>query len=184
MPVNFDQLETAYRDYVPELPFCTEDDVQLREIIEQHAQTARPNTEFKHLEQQARLVGNMRRCGLLDLDQHSTCFIEFGAGKAKLLHALRLAIGWDVPAAYLAVERQSGMKSKADKFHRARPSEGVKFDRVTIDIEHLDLAKAPLIDGTSHRIVAGSKHLCGCATGERGMWALSFFLPFSDLSLR
>ncbi|EGD76174.1 hypothetical protein PTSG_00880, partial [Salpingoeca rosetta] len=185
------KLEEAFTAHVPELEMHAEDDPELRRIVNEHAlqQHADDTAAFKHLEQHARIVGNMRRHGLVPSSSSSApspsgssggdkvngdgstndgdgeptvCFVEFGAGKAKLLHALRLALGWNTPAAYLAVERQSGMKSKADKFLRAKPSPAVKFERITMDINDLDMSKAPLVDGRD--VVAASKHLCGCAT--------------------
>ena len=41
-----------------------------------------------HLEQQASLIGNMREAGLL---APRRCFIEFGAGRGKLLHFVCVA---------------------------------------------------------------------------------------------
>jgi hypothetical protein len=58
----------------------------------------------------------MEHEGLL---QPETCFVEFGAGRGKLLHFVKQALGEHVPADYLAIDRES-TRLKFDRFHTVR----------------------------------------------------------------
>jgi hypothetical protein len=69
-----------------------------------------------HLEQQASLIGNMESCGLL---RERQCYIEFGAGRGKLLHFVYRAVGPDTEADFLAVDRMR-TRCKFDRFHRVK----------------------------------------------------------------
>ena len=113
--------------------------------------------QHKHLEQQASLIGTMEAHGLLRPD---SVFVEFGAGRAKLLHFVRRSVGEQQPAGYLAVDRDK-TRYNFDRFH---PPDGpARCARATIDIADLDLPAAPLVrDGG--QLVAFGKHLCGGAT--------------------
>jgi|AntRauTorckE5430_2_1112549.scaffolds.fasta_scaffold128876_1 tRNA:m4X modification enzyme len=54
--------------------------------------------------------------------QPETCFVEFGAGRGKLLHFVKQALGEHVPADYLAIDRES-TRLKFDRFHTVRALE-------------------------------------------------------------
>ncbi|KAJ7390527.1 hypothetical protein OS493_024562 [Desmophyllum pertusum] len=115
---------------------------------------------LKHLKQQASLIGHMDRLHLLE---PSTIFMEFGAGRGKLSHWLQMALGncaKDVD--YLLIDRANN-RYKYDRYHRGE-DQGPCFQRLNLDIEHLDLSKVPCIQNCKRKIVAVSKHLCGAAT--------------------
>lgn len=115
---------------------------------------------LKHLKQQASLIGHMDKLNLL---KPSTIFMEFGAGRGKLSHWLQLALGNSAKdVEYLLIDRASN-RYKYDRYHRGG-DQGPSFQRLNLDIEHLDLSKVPCIKNSKHQIVAISKHLCGAAT--------------------
>ncbi|XP_078377457.1 tRNA:m(4)X modification enzyme TRM13 homolog isoform X2 [Oculina patagonica] len=115
---------------------------------------------LKHLKQQASLIGHMDKLHLLEL---STIFMEFGAGRGKLSHWLQMALGNCVKDVnYLLIDRANN-RYKYDRYHRGE-DQGPSFQRLNIDIEHLDLSKVPCIQNSKQKIVAISKHLCGAAT--------------------
>ncbi len=87
--------------------------------------------------------------------------MEFGAGKGKFLHFISKAIGPDVRAKFIAIDREN-CRFKFDRFHDG--SDGHSFERVRMDIEHLVLNQVTAI-APSDRIVVCGKHLCGAATG-------------------
>ncbi|EKX43587.1 hypothetical protein GUITHDRAFT_110392 [Guillardia theta CCMP2712] len=111
-------------------------------------------------EQDSSLISNMEDKGLLNHVTDST-FIEFGAGKAMLSLSL---VQCDEAVNLLLVEKDSGhMKGKADRILRLR-SRGA-FQRLTVDIRHLDLRAVPCGEIPLMSSVVGiSKHLCGVAT--------------------
>ncbi|EDO46123.1 predicted protein [Nematostella vectensis] len=115
----------------------------------------------KHLKQQASLVGNMERLGLLQPD---TVYLEFGAGKGKLSHWVQQAHPEGGNVEYVLIDRASN-RYKFDSCHK-RGDNGPDFKRVLLDIEHLNLGELPHLGDKTRRIVAVSKHLCGTATGR------------------
>jgi tRNA:m4X modification enzyme len=93
-----------------------------------------------------------------------THYIEFGAGRGKLSHWLQLALQGDDSVHFTLVDR-ANCRRKFDLYHRFE-SQGPKFERLLIDIEHLDLGLL-LKDGgrvTYNQVIGVSKHLCGAAT--------------------
>ncbi|KAJ4943559.1 hypothetical protein JOQ06_006059 [Pogonophryne albipinna] len=120
----------------------------------------------KHLKQQSSLLGHMEALGLLG---RGRSFVEFGAGRGKLSHWIHEALRRRDPLKtsedlkdlqFLLVERSS-TRFKVDGKHQEA---GVQFERLQVDIQHLDLSKvAPLTD-RKLPLVAVGKHLCGAAT--------------------
>ncbi|XP_039204428.1 tRNA:m(4)X modification enzyme TRM13 homolog isoform X3 [Crotalus tigris] len=94
---------------------------------------------FKHLKQQASILGNMKRLHLLG---PGNCFVEFGAGRGKLSHWLDIALQDVQDVHFLLVERES-TRFKVDGKHRKR-----YFERLQVDIQHLclNLALRCLVD--------------------------------------
>ncbi|KAA0712150.1 tRNA:m(4)X modification enzyme TRM13 -like protein [Triplophysa tibetana] len=86
----------------------------------------------KHLKQQASILGNMEALKLLSPDR---CYIEFGAGKGKLSHWIHVALKASENVHFLLVERSS-TRFKVDGKHKNADS---TFDRLQVDIQHLDL---------------------------------------------
>ncbi|XP_051549825.1 tRNA:m(4)X modification enzyme TRM13 homolog isoform X1 [Myxocyprinus asiaticus] len=115
------------------------------------------DSAFKHLKQQASILGNMEALKLLRPDR---CYIEFGAGKGKLSHWIHIALKAAENVHFLLVERSS-TRFKVDGKHKNADS---TFDRLQVDIQHIDLRKVPLLREKGLPVVGVGKHLCGAAT--------------------
>ncbi|XP_052394519.1 tRNA:m(4)X modification enzyme TRM13 homolog [Carassius gibelio] len=115
------------------------------------------DSAFKHLKQQASILGNME---VLELLGPNRCYIEFGAGKGKLSHWIHIALKAAENVNFLLVERSS-TRFKVDGKHK---NTGSTFDRLQVDIQHLDLSKVPLLRKKGLPIIGVGKHLCGAAT--------------------
>ncbi|XP_035268535.1 tRNA:m(4)X modification enzyme TRM13 homolog [Anguilla anguilla] len=114
---------------------------------------------FKHLKQQASLLGNMKALGLLSTDR---CYVEFGAGKGKLSHWINVALRGSDNVHFLLVER-STTRFKVDGKNRSTDSANT-FERLQVDIQHLSLRKVPLLCEKGLPVIGVGKHLCGAAT--------------------
>ncbi|XP_073700229.1 tRNA:m(4)X modification enzyme TRM13 homolog [Garra rufa] len=115
------------------------------------------DSAFKHLKQQASILGNMDVLGLLSPNR---CYIEFGAGKGKLSHWIHIALKAAENVHFLLVERSS-TRFKVDGKHKNADS---TFDRLQVDIQHLDLHKVSLLREKGLPVIGVGKHLCGAAT--------------------
>ncbi|XP_030808844.1 tRNA:m(4)X modification enzyme TRM13 homolog [Camarhynchus parvulus] len=112
---------------------------------------------FKHLKQQASILGNMERLHLLGPGR---CFVEFGAGRGKLSHWVDIALENVEGVQFLLVERAT-TRFKVDGKHKRRDS---IFERLQVDIQHLCLNKVPILEKKKLPVVGIGKHLCGAAT--------------------
>ncbi|XP_010017143.1 PREDICTED: tRNA:m(4)X modification enzyme TRM13 homolog, partial [Nestor notabilis] len=112
---------------------------------------------FKHLKQQASILGNMEKLHLLGPGR---CFIEFGAGRGKLSHWVDVALQNTQNVQFLLVERAT-TRFKVDGKHQRRDS---IFERLQVDIQHLCLNKVPILEKKKLPVVGIGKHLCGAAT--------------------
>ncbi|XP_029473295.1 tRNA:m(4)X modification enzyme TRM13 homolog isoform X2 [Rhinatrema bivittatum] len=112
---------------------------------------------FKHLKQQASILGNMDKLGLL---KPRRCFVEFGAGRGKLSHWIAKALQDPANTHFLLVERAT-TRFKVDGKHANRDS---VFERLQIDIQHLCLNRIPILVKQKLPVVGTGKHLCGAAT--------------------
>ncbi|XP_069497690.1 tRNA:m(4)X modification enzyme TRM13 homolog isoform X2 [Ambystoma mexicanum] len=115
------------------------------------------DSAFKHLKQQASILGNMDRLGLLGPGK---CYVEFGAGRGKLSHWVDIALEGEANKCFLLVERAT-TRFKVDGKHRKQDS---TFERLHIDIQHLCLNKVPVLIKEKLEVVGIGKHLCGAAT--------------------
>nr|XP_055074571.1 tRNA:m(4)X modification enzyme TRM13 homolog isoform X1 [Misgurnus anguillicaudatus] len=115
------------------------------------------DSAFKHLKQQASILGNMEALELLSPER---CYIEFGAGKGKLSHWIHIALKEAENVHFLLVERSS-TRFKVDGKHKNADS---TFERLQVDIQHLDLNQVPLLKDKRLPVVGVGKHLCGAAT--------------------
>ncbi|XP_016131541.1 tRNA:m(4)X modification enzyme TRM13 homolog isoform X2 [Sinocyclocheilus grahami] len=115
------------------------------------------DSAFKHLKQQASILGNME---VLELLSPNRCYIEFGAGKGKLSHWIHIALKAAENVHFLLVERSS-TRFKVDGKHK---NAGSTFDRLQVDIQHLDLRNVPLLREKGLPVIGVGKHLCGAAT--------------------
>ncbi|KAM9280678.1 tRNA:m(4)X modification enzyme TRM13 homolog [Cariama cristata] len=112
---------------------------------------------FKHLKQQASILGNMEKLHLLGPGR---CFVEFGAGRGKLSHWVDVALQNVEDTQFLLVER-AATRFKVDGKHKRRDS---VFERLQVDIQHLCLNKVPILEKKKTPVVGMGKHLCGAAT--------------------
>ncbi|XP_004557084.2 tRNA:m(4)X modification enzyme TRM13 homolog [Maylandia zebra] len=155
-----DKLKTAFKGLQCDL----EDSVQSHPAL--HDELHNPkngDSAHKHLKQQSSILGHMEELGLLG---RGRCFVEFGAGRGKLSHWIHEALKTcehlktceDLQL--LLVERCS-TRFKVDGKHQ---DAGVQFERLQVDIQHLDLSKVPLLCEKKLPLVGVGKHLCGAAT--------------------
>ncbi|NXV80951.1 TRM13 enzyme, partial [Atlantisia rogersi] len=112
---------------------------------------------FKHLKQQASILGNMEKLHLLGPGR---CFVEFGAGRGKLSHWVNVALQNVENVQFLLVERAT-TRFKVDGKHQRGDS---VFERLRVDIQHLCLKKVPVLEKKKLPVVGIGKHLCGAAT--------------------
>ncbi|KAL1919711.1 uncharacterized protein VTP21DRAFT_1642 [Calcarisporiella thermophila] len=148
-----DRVRHLHTRYVPELQLRVED----HEALQRKREKTR---NYKHADQQASLIGHMKRLGMLE--DKSACFVEFGAGRGELSSYCRQALNdSEGKSTFILVDR----KITRGKFDNAILGEGPNkpiVKRVTIDIKDLDLMGVPEIRGK--KVIAFSKHLCGAAT--------------------
>ncbi|XP_062991826.1 tRNA:m(4)X modification enzyme TRM13 homolog isoform X2 [Elgaria multicarinata webbii] len=110
---------------------------------------------FKHLKQQASILGNMERLHLLG---SGNCYVEFGAGRGKLSHWVDIALQDAQDVHFLLVER-AATRFKVDGKHRKNG-----FERLQVDIQHLCLNKVPVLGKEKLPVIGIGKHVCGAAT--------------------
>ncbi|KAI8640890.1 methyltransferase TRM13-domain-containing protein [Parasitella parasitica] len=150
-----DKVSAAYDANVAPIPM-----EQLTHPSSEKKRTAVSNT--KHLDQLSSLMGHMEKSGMLR--DKTACFVEFGAGKADLsLHVKKAAAEEDGEATYLLLDRKN-VRNKADQALLGQSQNKSRVQRQLIDIKDLDLSKVECIADNNKKVVAISKHLCGCAT--------------------
>ncbi|EDV22993.1 uncharacterized protein TRIADDRAFT_57802 [Trichoplax adhaerens] len=113
---------------------------------------------IKHYLQQASIIGNMEKFGLL---RSQACYIEFGAGRGKLSHWVARALSeYNNKVEFVLIDRANNRR-KLDCMHTSNKM-GPKFERVKMDIEHFNLAKYSF--KADWDVIGIGKHLCGAAT--------------------
>lgn len=147
--------------------------------------------DIKHAHQQASLLGHMQRLNMLD--DPSSCYIEFGAGRGELSNYLKIAVDDHGTATFVLVDRTPS-RNKFDSAMLGWEKIKSLVKRHTMDIKDLVLAEVPELrrDVTATQrvppakndlaetntagaakepayidkkpVVAISKHLCGGAT--------------------
>ncbi|XP_078102869.1 tRNA:m(4)X modification enzyme TRM13 homolog isoform X2 [Sander vitreus] len=158
-----DKLKTA----VSGLQWEVEDGVLSHPVLQEELNNPKNgDSAHKHLKQQSSILGHLESLGLLG---RGRCFVEFGAGRGKLSHWIHEALKTpETPETretqedlqILLVERCS-TRFKVDGKHQ---DAGVEFERLQVDIQHLDLSKVPLLQQKKLPLVGVGKHLCGAAT--------------------
>ncbi|NXI37560.1 TRM13 enzyme, partial [Galbula dea] len=128
---------------------------------------------FKHLKQQASILGNMEKLHLLGPGR---CFVEFGAGRGKLSHWVDVALQNVENVQFLLVER-STTRFKVDGKHKRKDS---IFERLQVDIQHLCLKKVPILEKKKLPVVGIGKHLCGAATDLALRCLVESYTAFCD----
>ncbi|KAG1678335.1 tRNA:m(4)X modification enzyme TRM13 [Nymphon striatum] len=116
--------------------------------------------KLKHSNQVASIIGHLKNLSFL---QSNICFIEFGAGRGKLLRELTTALvnatEKNENCSYLMIDK-SGQRHKFD--NKLRREKGPLVKRIKIDIGNLLLDKLEM--DKSKKIIVIGKHLCGSAT--------------------
>jgi tRNA:m4X modification enzyme len=116
----------------------------------------------KHLDQQSSLMGHMEKNDMLK--DKTACFVEFGAGKGDLSLYVKKAVNEENgEATYLLLDRKS-VRNKVDQTLLGQSEQKSRVQRQLIDIKDLELGKVECIADNDKKVVAISKHLCGCAT--------------------
>jgi tRNA:m4X modification enzyme len=147
---------------------------------------------IKHAHQQASLLGHMQRLDMLD--DPTSCYIEFGAGRGELSNYLKIAIDDHGAATFVLVDRTPS-RNKFDNAILGLEQIKSLVKRHTMDIKDLVLADVPelrrdvtatqrepplkkdIVEAADENeapkepeyvdkkpVVAMSKHLCGGAT--------------------
>ncbi|KAG2199224.1 hypothetical protein INT47_010599 [Mucor saturninus] len=126
------------------------------------AEKKRPSIKnVKHLDQLSSLIGHLELNNMLK--DKSACFVEFGAGKGDFSAYVKKALAEENgEATYLLLDRKT-VRNKADMALQGQTEHKSTVQRVQIDIKDLDLSKVECVDD-GKKMVAISKHLCGCAT--------------------
>lgn len=134
------------------------DYVQHPVLINELSNTENGDHALKHLSQLAALLSLMENDSLIDSD---ACYVEFGAGKGGLSHWIEKSLENSSNSNFFLVEK-GGVRYKKDVYHRNDNS--ASFERLRIDIQHLDLEKAMRSSNKSGHIIGIGKHVCGAAT--------------------
>ncbi|XP_059677833.1 tRNA:m(4)X modification enzyme TRM13 homolog [Gavia stellata] len=155
---ELDNLITKLKKASNGLELCLKEQILSHQAL-QEALNDPKNGEsaFKHLKQQASILGNMEKLHLLGPGR---CFVEFGAGRGKLSHWVDVALQNVEDVQFLLVERAT-TRFKVDGKHKRRDS---IFERLQVDIQHLCLNKVPILEKKKLPVVGIGKHLCGAAT--------------------
>ncbi|XP_041862012.1 tRNA:m(4)X modification enzyme TRM13 homolog [Melanotaenia boesemani] len=155
-----DKLKTA----TEELHCDVEDRVLSHPVLQDELRNPKNgDSAHKHLKQQSSILGHLEE---LDLLRRGRCFVEFGAGRGKLSHWIYEALKTCRDQEFcedlqlLLVERCS-TRFKVDGKHQGGV---VRFERLQVDIQHLDLSKARPQHNHNLPVVGVGKHLCGAAT--------------------
>ncbi|KAI8375664.1 methyltransferase TRM13-domain-containing protein [Choanephora cucurbitarum] len=137
--------------------------IEKRQLTHPSAEAKRHTiTNTKHLDQLSSLMGHMEDSGMLQ--DKTACFVEFGAGKGDLSAYVKRAVNeTNGEATYLLLDRKS-VRNKVDQTLLGLSEQKSRVQRQLIDIKDLDLSKVDCIADNDKKIVAISKHLCGCAT--------------------
>lgn len=150
-----DKVSTAYDEHVEP----TKTDILTHPTSEKKRATIK---NVKNLNQLSSLMGHMEKYGMLK--DKTACFVEFGAGKGDLSGYVKKAVQEENgEATYLLLDRKS-VRNKADMSLQGHSDNKSTVQRVLIDIKDLDLSKVECLANNEKKVVAISKHLCGCAT--------------------
>ncbi|KAL5022474.1 hypothetical protein ScPMuIL_001629, partial [Solemya velum] len=128
----------------------------------------------RHRKQQASIIAHLDKRSLLD---DNTCYLELGAGKGQLSHWIHEAVKHYTSINFVLVDR-GHVRYKHEGPHQWDPA-GSRFDRLRIDIEHLNLCAVPCIARAGRRVVGFGKHLCGAAT-DLALRCLTNTLPTKE----
>ncbi len=156
----FAMVEKVKDLYEKHMPIVSEEILSHAALAEEMANPMNGSAAQKHLQQLSSLVGHMEK---MDLLRDKLCYIEFGAGKGGLSHWVQTAAETSTSSKYFLVEKGS-IRYKMDAYHKFE-KQGPNFERLRIDIQHLNLGKVPSLKQDDPLPIIGiGKHLCGGAT--------------------
>ncbi|KAG0359018.1 hypothetical protein BGZ54_010162 [Gamsiella multidivaricata] len=95
---------------------------------------------IKHAHQQASLLGHMKRLNMLD--DPTSCYVEFGAGRGELSNYLKIAVDDHGTATFILVDRTPS-RNKFDSAILGLEEIKSLVKRHTMDIKDLVLAEVP-----------------------------------------
>ncbi|KAF9912831.1 hypothetical protein EC991_008697 [Linnemannia zychae] len=127
------KIQDLHAKYVPEI----------RTVILDHpALDERKKTvkNIKHAHQQASLLGHMKRLNMLN--DPTTCYVEFGAGRGELSNYLKIAVDDHGTATFVLVDR-TPPRNKFDSAILGLEEIKSLVKRHTMDIKDLVLAEVP-----------------------------------------
>eukprot|EP01083_Nonionella_stella_P270191 914763_1 len=149
------KIESACSD-LPEVKLDVKHCDELSSLLESSSSKSHSLRGVKHTTQQDSIIAHLLSEGFLSEELSDCCVVEMGAGKAELSFMIRQIRNVDV----VAVDMQN-FRRKCDRFFTSK-DETRKFDRIRVNLRHLDLRKVSSVSGK--RVVAVSKHLCGSGT--------------------
>ncbi len=156
----FAMVDRVKELYVKHMPVVSEEILSHDALAEEMSNPMNGSAAQKHLQQLSSLVGHMEKMNLL---RDKLCYIEFGAGKGGLSHWVQKGAQTSTSSKYLLVEKGS-IRYKMDAYHKFE-EQGPNFERLRIDIQHLNLGKVPSLKQEDPLPIVGiGKHLCGGAT--------------------
>lgn len=137
--------------------------IETQVLTHPSAEKKRPSIKnVKHLDQLSSLIAHLELNNMLK--DKSACFVEFGAGKGDFSAYVKKALEEEHgEATYVLLDRKT-VRNKADMALQGQTEKKSTVQRVLIDIKDLDLSKVECIENKDNKLVAISKHLCGCAT--------------------
>ncbi|KYR01531.1 hypothetical protein DLAC_01524 [Tieghemostelium lacteum] len=115
---------------------------------------------LKHIQQESSMVSILDSRGLLSKDY---LYLEFGSGSGKLSNHLFQALDKHSKGHILIDRQKLKSLSNADRFIK-HETNCAYFERLLIDIRHLDLGNIDILKSDISNFVVISKHLCGMAT--------------------
>jgi tRNA:m4X modification enzyme len=160
-PAFYEQIEALYMAHVGSLRAVHLKAEECDGLMKAASAKGAEHASYRHLVQQASILGNMERVGILQPKSSSTgddsggggsggggdssqpVFVEFGAGRGMLSLAIREA----VPSAPLLLVERGSVRNKADNQLRKqeKATAGAAFERLRVDIRDLDLCRAPMM---------------------------------------
>ncbi|GJJ68695.1 tRNA:m4X modification enzyme [Entomortierella parvispora] len=129
------KIQDLHAKYVPEIKTMILDHPALDE-------RKKVTKNIKHAHQQASLIGHMERLKMLD--DKTTCFVEFGAGRGELSNYLKVAVDDHGTHTFVLVDR-TPPRNKFDSALLGLEEIKSLVKRHTMDIKDLDLSQVPEI---------------------------------------
>lgn len=127
------KIQDLHAKYVPEIR---------KQVLDHPALDERKKSvkNIKHAHQQASLLGHMKQLDMLN--DPTTCYVEFGAGRGELSNYLKIAVDDHGTATFVLVDR-TPPRNKFDSAILGREEIKSLVKRHTMDIKDLVLAEVP-----------------------------------------